>query len=189
LLSSWSRRPRRQTLAVLSLEGADAEGWKPGSPTTFLGGDFLKASPRFSPDGRWLSYSANDSGQWEIYVQPFPGPGSRVQISSDGGNLALWAPLKQELYYAGTVKQQMMVVSYKVVNGTFVPERAQPWSPVRFSLSPPISAFGPGFALHPDGRRFAVSPAVAASAPPQTQPGQLGFVFNFFDELRRLAPP
>jgi hypothetical protein len=98
----------------------------------------------------------------------------------------LWSPQKQELYYAGAAKQQMMVVPYKVTNGVFVPERAQPWSSARFSVAPPLSAWGPGFDLHPDGQRFAVSPVAAAAAAittQQAQPGQLVFIFNFFEEL------
>ena len=41
--------------------------------------------PRFSPDGRWLAYSDDDSGRFEIYVRPFPGPCARSQVSTEGG--------------------------------------------------------------------------------------------------------
>src|SRR4029079_5136250 len=120
----------------------ETSGWKPGTATTFLGGPFLKASPRFSPDGRWLSYAAFDSGRFEIYVQPFPGPGGRVQISSGGGNLALWSPNKRELYYAGSGEGKMMVVPYSVAGNVFNPAKAQTWAEVAFSSPPPISAYG-----------------------------------------------
>jgi hypothetical protein len=60
----------------------------------------LTSGSRLSTDGKWLSTAANDTGTFEIYVQPFPGLGERVQVSSGGGNLAIWSPTKSELYYA-----------------------------------------------------------------------------------------
>ena len=54
-------------------------------PTLFLQTSFNELRPAFSPDGRWLAYQSNESGRGEIYVQPFPGPGGKWQISSAGG--------------------------------------------------------------------------------------------------------
>lgn len=50
----------------------------------------VQLAPRFSRDGRWLAYSSDESGRQEVYVQAFPGPGRRVQISTDGGELIAW---------------------------------------------------------------------------------------------------
>ncbi|MDQ3243635.1 MAG: hypothetical protein M3Q09_07915 [Gemmatimonadota bacterium] len=47
--------------------------------------------PRISPDGRWLTYISDESGRYEVYVRPFPGPGARVQVSTNGGTEPLWA--------------------------------------------------------------------------------------------------
>ncbi len=177
----------RQDIGMLTLEGDEAHGWKAGPPTTLVGGNFLKANARFSPDGRWVSYSAFDSGRFEIYVQPFPGLGSRVQVSSDGGNLALWSRTKNEIYFAGNQQQRLMVASFTVAGDVFTPAKAQPWTEARFSMAPPIAAFGPGFDLHPDGQRFAVAPANGPSNGAGQPASTFVLVSNLFDELRRQA--
>ena len=48
-------------------------------------------NPRFSPDGRWLGYQSLESGHFEVYVLPFPGPGARHSISTDGGTEPVWS--------------------------------------------------------------------------------------------------
>jgi dipeptidyl aminopeptidase/acylaminoacyl peptidase len=177
----------RQEIGMLTLEGDEAHGWKASPPSTLVGGNFLKANARFSPDGRWVSYSAFDSGRFEIYVQPFPGLGGRVQVSSDGGNLALWSRTKNEIYFAGNQQQRLMVASFTVAGDVFAPAKAQPWTEARFSMAPPIAAFGPGFDLHPDGQRFAVAPANGPSNAAGQPASTFVLVSNLFDELRRQA--
>jgi hypothetical protein len=54
---------------------------------------------QFSPDGRWLSYVSNESGIDEIYVQPFPGPGGKWQVSVGGGVDPRWGRDDRELFY------------------------------------------------------------------------------------------
>ena len=56
-------------------------------------------APEFSPDGRWLAYVSNQSGRNEVYVQPYPGPGERHLISTNGGNQPAWSPNGRELFY------------------------------------------------------------------------------------------
>ena len=55
--------------------------------------------PRFSPDGRWIAYQSNESGRIEIYVRPFPGAGARVQVSTEGGTVPVWARSGRALFY------------------------------------------------------------------------------------------
>jgi Tol biopolymer transport system component len=55
--------------------------------------------PEFSPDGRWLAYGSNDSGRFEVYVQPYPGPGPRLQVSLEGGSSPAWNPAGGELFF------------------------------------------------------------------------------------------
>ena len=55
--------------------------------------------PDLFPDGRWLAYASDESGRQEIYVQPVPGPGSRVQVSIAGGEEPLWSPRGGTLFY------------------------------------------------------------------------------------------
>jgi serine/threonine-protein kinase len=62
---------------------------------------FTEIGPRVSPDGRWLAYAADESGQYEVYVRPFPGPGGRVQVSSGGGDQPVWAGDGRLVYRSG----------------------------------------------------------------------------------------
>ena len=59
----------------------------------------LPTDPAISPDGRWLAYRSNESGQDQIYVERFPDLGDRVQISTEGGQAPLWSSDGQELFY------------------------------------------------------------------------------------------
>jgi Tol biopolymer transport system component len=60
---------------------------------------FDQATPKISPDGRFLAYSSNESGRYEVYVQPFPTTGGKWQISSGGGGLPIWRPDGKELFF------------------------------------------------------------------------------------------
>jgi len=72
------------------------------TPVPLVTGSYRAMAPRLSPDGRWLAFASDESGRFEIYVQPFPGPGARVQLSSDGGSAPLWARSGKTLYYQHT---------------------------------------------------------------------------------------
>src|SRR5207245_10075856 len=60
---------------------------------------YAQGSPKFSPDGRWLAYCSPESGKPQVYVQAFPGPGAKVQVSNDGGTDPVWKRNGGELYY------------------------------------------------------------------------------------------
>jgi serine/threonine-protein kinase len=175
----------RQQLGLFPIERSGI-AVKAGKTTTLIGGPFLKANARISPDGKWMAYSANDTGAFEIYVQPFPALGERVQVSSGGGNIAVWSQKKHELYYAAAGQTRMMVVSYTVNGAAFLPSKPRQWSSTPFSATPPVSTYGPAIDLHPDGERFAVTAVTPAED--TTPSGPLVLLFNFFDELRRVAP-
>jgi dipeptidyl aminopeptidase/acylaminoacyl peptidase len=68
-------------------------------PRLFLQTPFYDAAPRFSPDGRWIVYHSDESGQYEVYVRPFPGPGGKIQISKDGGSGPVWPRNGREVFY------------------------------------------------------------------------------------------
>jgi len=70
---------------------------------------FGEGSAKFSPDGHWVAYSSDESGKLEVYVQPFPGLGPKIQISNAGGSDPVWRRMGGELYYREGDK--MMVVS------------------------------------------------------------------------------
>jgi Tol biopolymer transport system component len=61
----------------------------------------IETMPRLSPDGRWVAFSTNESGRDEVVVQPFPGPGGRVQVSTGGGTEPVWSRDGRRLFYRG----------------------------------------------------------------------------------------
>jgi len=165
---------------VLPLEGNETAGWKPGKPTVFLNTPFGEMQPAFSPDGRWLAYTSVDTGNPEIYVRPFPGPGSQWQISSSGGQWPTWSRNGRELFFRQNEK--IMVVRYSAVGHSFRADKPELWSEV------PITNRGPqrNFDLHPDGKRFVILKVPASAG--EEKRDKVVFILNFFDELRRVAP-
>ena len=161
---------------MLRLDGDETSGWRPAQPTTFLEG---AGFPMFSPDGRWLAYvTKTPSGAGtDVFVRPFPGPGGPWQISSGGGTNPVWSPKRPELFY-GTPQHQIMVTSYAASNGSFHAEKPRLLSDARFE--PRI--VGPSFDVH----RATVRARRGRGRRAKRQSRHL--IFNFFDELRRLAP-
>ena len=175
-----------QKIMIMPVEGSDTDLWKPGAPQTFVGGKAIKASAQFSPDGRWISYASAEAGQIEVYVQPFPGPGGRWQISSGGGAANWWSHTKQELFFAPpTPVRRIFVVPYTVAGGTFNPGKPEPWSELRSTNTPMSVNYGWQADLHPDGERFAVAPAPDAAG--SARADHLVLVSSFLDELRRVS--
>ena len=166
----------------LTLDGSDATGWKPGTPTVFLTTPFLEGSPMFSPDGKWIAYLSNESGRNEVYVRPFPGPGGKWQVSTGAADDPTWSRKRPELFFA-TQELRMMVATYSNEVGSFRVDKPTVWSEGRFTARPrPPSR---DLDIHPDGERFVVAPGTDQTASKQDK---VVFIFNFFDELRRVAP-
>jgi Tol biopolymer transport system component len=70
-----------------------------GKATPFLESPAIETQVRFSPDGRWLAYTANDSSRMEVYVRPFPGPGDKQRVSTNGGSWAQWRRDGTEIFF------------------------------------------------------------------------------------------
>jgi len=146
-------------------------------PKPFLQTRFSERTPKLSPDGRWMAYSSNESGRFEVYVQPFPGPGGKWLVSGDGGGEPVWARSGRELFYRNGDK--MMAVEVATEGSFSVGKTQLLFEGVYLSLSGLTS-----FDVTPDGRRFVMirhdEPALPAT--------QLNVVLNWFEELRRRRP-
>jgi Tol biopolymer transport system component len=161
--------------------GGDPEHPQPGKPEVFLRTSFQENFPAFSPDGRWLAYTSNDSGASEVYVRPFPGPGGKWPISNGGGLLPVWSQNGSELFYR-TRDNRIMVAAYTAKGDSFAAGKPRLWSEKQF-----LGTGYPNFDLAPDGKRFAVL-AAAQEAGSQKAATHVTFLLNFFDELRRRVP-
>ena len=161
-------------LWTLPLAEVESGHPKPGKPGPFLVTQYNEAWPVISPDGRWLAYESDESGNEEIYVRQFPGPGGKWRVSTGGGNLPVWSKKGRKLFYQSA--EGIMVADYTTTDATFAANKPQ--------LSAEKKSLG-GFDLAPDFERFAV---LQSEAPDQKAPTQVVFLLNFFDELRRLAP-
>ena len=140
---------------------------------------FNEQHPRFSPDGHWIAYTSDESGRSEIYVQPFPGPGGKSQISTEGGFWPVWARNGRELSYLNGNK--MMIVSitthprFDASTPRFLTD-ASPLLPGRFNNA--------AYDMSADDHRFLLVKAKEGNAP-----GEVRVVLNWSEELKRLAPP
>ncbi len=168
-------------IMTLPIEGDEKSGWKSGEPKPFLSSRTREEVPAFSPDGRWLAYHSTESGRFEVYVRPFPGPGGKWQISIGGGVTPEWSRNGEELFYR-TLDSKIMVVTYTASGDSFHADKPQLWSPGQFT----DRGANFNFDLHPDGKRFAV--LKAAGTEQAAAVNNVSFIFNFFDELQRRVP-
>jgi serine/threonine protein kinase len=130
---------------------------------------------QFSPDGHWMAYASDESGQMQVYIRPFPGPDRRWQVSTQGGTQPVWSRNGKEIFYR--VGNKMMVVD--VAAGVDV------------TLSQPRQLFEQRYVFQnislanydvsPDGQRFVMVKDEAGS-------GRLNVVLNWTEELKRLTP-
>ena len=133
-------------------------------PILFLQTPFNELRPAFSPDGRWIAYQSNESGRPEIYVQNFPGPGGKWQVSTAGGVEPAWRTDGKELYYAAS-DQKLMAVDIQA-GETF--EAGVPRPLFRATVQP-IGNVRSHYLASADGQRFLLlSPLGRESMVPTT---------------------
>ena len=171
---------RGDDLGVLSLDG-DA------SVEPLLATEFNERNAEISPDGRWLAYQSDASGQFEIYVSPFPNVDEVLfQVSRGGGTRPLWARDGRELFYLN-LGGQLTAVSVRinpsldfgnpkvVLEGSYYP-----------SDGSPFTAQGRTYDVHSNGERFLMLKEGAAGD--EASPAEIVLVQNWFEELKRLVP-
>ena len=127
-----------------------------GQPQTFLKTPFYEGLPTFSPNGRWIAYVSNESGNFEIYVRPFPGPGPKHQISGNQTfDLHFWSNDGKKLFYRSGDGTRMMSVSVRTDGPVFEFEKPEVLFELNAERYPDLSFWG-SFAAAPDGSGFAL---------------------------------
>ena len=149
-------------------------------PRPFLQTQFQEGNAHFSPDGRWLAYESVETGRKEVYVQPYPGPGGKWQISTEGGFEPLWARSGRELFYRSGNK--VMVVAVET-GAPFTVSKPKMLFEGRYVLSP---GFYPYWDIHPDGQRFAMIQAPEETGAAATI--TVHVVLDWFEDLKRRVP-
>ena len=167
-------KPGRWDIGILPLEGD-------GKPEFIISTDAGECCAVFSPDGKWLAYVSDETGQDQVYVRPYPEPDVKWLISGEGGgNEPVWSPGGKELFYRSG--NRMMVVSIQTQGQTLTAE-----SPgVLFEGSYVSHSTPPGlqyYDITPDGKRFLMMKEEVAA-----EQGQIHVVLNWFEELKRLVP-
>jgi Tol biopolymer transport system component len=146
-----------RVLLYTLLTTATAEIWSlrldgDRTPRPVVQTSFNTDSGQFSPDGRWMAFQSNESGRNEIYVQPFPGPGERIQVSFGGGQQVRWGR-RGELFYVGGDQRLSTVPISVAANGTLSFGASRPL----FRMASPGSPLRPQYAVSADGQRFLVN--------------------------------
>ena len=171
---------------------SNAVGLRAGKPEAFLQTSFDERHPSFSPDGRWLAYTSNESGTFQVYVRAFPGassaPGAKWAVSTGGGMYPVWARDEHELF-CRSFDGQIMVTSYDVKGDSFIVIKPRVW----FEKSAGAGFYTPwlgnprrNFDIAADGKRIiALMPVEIAKVQPQHH---VIFLLNFFDYLRQRVP-
>ena len=130
---------------------------------------------QFSPDGRWVAYEADESGRFEIYVQPFGREGPRQRVSIDGGTQARWSGDGAELYFIAPDQRLMVASIGHASNGVSV-EAGVPTPLFSVRATDEGATTGYRYLVSRDGQRFLVNMVTSAS------PGVVSVIVNW-------APP
>jgi Tol biopolymer transport system component len=136
------------------------------------------SNPQFSPDGRWVAYQSTETGSYEIYVTPYPGPGQKWRVSREGGAAPRWARSGRELFYRNGDKMMAAAIQTS-------PDFRASTPKVLFDKLPTFpSLSGPGgYDVTLDGKRFLI---VKRSA--RVQQRGLHVVMHWYEELRARVP-
>jgi Tol biopolymer transport system component len=154
--NSWSPGDQQimsthQRLSGDHLELVPAAG---GNPTPFQVGPGSQKNGQISPDGKWVAYASDESGNWEIYVTTFPGAAGKWQISRGGGSEPRWRGDGKEIFYLGPTG--MLTAVPVSTEGTF--STGSPTPLFQFHGRAPISSTDVfSYDVTKDGKRFLVN--------------------------------
>jgi len=189
--SSWSHSGRelavfdnggRVRILTMAERGTNLQQEPPATPPS-------ANSVEFSPDGHWLAYAADNSGRSEVFVQPYPGPGPRLQVSTREGFNPSWNPRGGELFFlepgdaSGPPKIVVVTLARTPV---FTASAPRPVFPAKPDNS--LGGCGPTrcYDVSPDGQTFyEVRYPATVAAPPVTH---INLVLNWLEEMREKVP-
>jgi serine/threonine-protein kinase len=154
------------------------------TPRLFLESRFNLAHAAFSPDGRWIAYVSTESGGQEVYVQPYPGPGEKIRISTARGSEPIWASNGREILYRsfGPEEQQFLSASINSLSPfrTDTPRVMFKAAPGEYDGTVPARAWD----ISADGQRFLMLRNRESTDKAVTT---LHVVLNWTEELTRLV--
>jgi len=146
--------------------------------TPFIQTQFNERCSRLSPDGHWLACVSDESGRDEVYIQSFPQPGSKIQVSTSGGDQPVWSRHGSKLFFRGDGAIQEI---------TFQPGSPPSVSKARSlfpdSFESPQAGSHTGYDVFPDGRFLMIQAGSQSDAA-----SEIVVVVNWTEELKRLVP-
>ena len=177
-LAFWARsKTSKGDLKIVPVEEGQGSALAAGQPFDVLSSTAGEARPAFSPDGRWLAYTSDESGVSEVYVRPFPGPGGTWRVSRGSGWFPRWSPREPRLLFIDLNRARVMYVDYRGQTQQFRPGEPATWSPTVFRGAGSSYAYD----IHPDGRRV-------AARVDRKRRDKVVFFFGFFDYLKKILP-
>jgi serine/threonine-protein kinase len=147
----------------------------PPTPELLFAADERSMNGNVSRDGKWLAFQSELSGRWEVYVQPFPGPGARKKVSTAGGSWPLWSKDERNLYF-DSLDGRIMVADVSTAAGLSI-GIPQTFFENRFKTSANSNT---PFDVSLDGRFLGVQPVR-----PDAGVTQIQVVLNWATQLAR----
>jgi Tol biopolymer transport system component len=163
---------------VLRMSDPSAGSGQVRKAQLFLKTPFDEAGPMFSRDGRWLAYVSNESGRYEVYVQAYPGPGGKYQISTEGGTEPVWNANGHELFYRSGNKMMAVEITTQPNFSAGKPQMLfeGPYLPT------PVTT--PNYDVSRDGKRL----LMLKSSEQEAAPTQINVALNWVEELKQKVP-
>ena len=167
----------RDDIAMLAVDGDSDTDW-------LLRSEFNERNAVLSPNGRWIAYQSDETGQYEVYVQPFPNvEEGRSQVSNDGGIHPLWSRDGQELFYLEGPERARLITVPVRPDGDFAAGNRQELFEWLYLLS---NFDGRTYDVSPDGQRFLAIKTNLVDDDAETP--QINIVLNWFQELTERVP-
>jgi len=186
---SWS--PTGRYLAFTDM-GSESDiyiyDFETDSVSTFLATGADESQSAFSPDGNWLAYTSDVSGQHEVHIRPFPDSGADYKLSTNGGSSPVWSADGRTIYYANQDDEIFSVTVKFDPRPTF----GIPLNLFRGEAFAPYPLFGAtirDFDFDRQNSRFIMMAREGDVGEDTRAQDEIRFVVNWFEELKRLVPP